>query len=84
MAKPLLQHVAGDAAEALAVVIRSDRPESGLRRLFRQDAHRYHSGEDRNRINHQSDECRPEVILILTKVSFYQLSFRVSLSHGAS
>jgi len=64
--------VAGDEAEASAVVIRGDRSESGPRFLFRQDRHHYHSGEGGNRINHQSDQCQPGIILILTKVSFNQ------------
>ncbi|MGF9763263.1 hypothetical protein AAII07_49810 [Microvirga sp. 0TCS3.31] len=80
MAKTLLQHDAGSAAEASAVEIRNNRSENGLSPLLRQDAREYHSGDYRNNdgevrkgINHQSDECRPRIILILTKVSFNQI-----------
>jgi hypothetical protein len=45
MAKSLLQHVAGDAAEDAAVEIGSGRSECGLWPLLRQDAQEHHSDD---------------------------------------
>jgi hypothetical protein len=80
MARTLLQHVAGDAAEASAVESRSARSENDPWSLLRQDAGEYHSGDCRDnegevldRANHQSGKCRLGIILILTKISFNQL-----------